>query len=119
MEKKQRMSNKKAKDLISACIQNGMFHIGVIDEPGPRIDPELQLKDFLKANDKVEAINRTNTSPGPRTMYMTVADRGLAAIYTACNWEGGTPDEPNIVGYANGNFVMVIRASTIKFEEEE
>jgi hypothetical protein len=39
-------------------------------------------------------------------------------MYTAMSFEGGTPDEPNVVGYANGNYVLVIRASSFTPEPE-
>lgn len=43
-----------------------------------------------------------------------IADRGIAASFVGMHFNGGTPDEPNVVGYANGNYVLVISERSLK-----
>jgi hypothetical protein len=100
------MEKATAKALIKAIIENGLHPDGIVDDP-----PVLRgtLSDFMEANRIIEAENeRVQKEPGPCTISMTVDERGLAAMYTAISFDGGTPDNPTIAGYANGNYVLVI-----------
>jgi hypothetical protein len=100
------MERTTAKALIKAIIENGLHAHGIVDNP-----PELHgtLADFMEANSVIEQENeKAKTGPAPYTISMTVDERGLAAMYTATSFEGGTPDNPTIAGYANGNYVLVI-----------
>lgn len=110
-EKKTRLSMKKAKLLIKQVINSGMYRMGVVDEKPATIECD-DLLQLIRANEKVEQWNKSDkakTATG-RTVCMTVADRGLAATYTAMHFEGGSLKHPNIVAYANGNYVLVIAA---------
>lgn len=103
-----------AKEMISACFKNGLYANGILDEKPPKIECR-SLQHLLRANKAVEKDNEEKQKgPPPYTQQVTVADRGLAAMYTAMSFEGGTPDEPTIAGYANGNYVIVIRESSLK-----
>ena len=104
--------------MIGACLQNALYSQGILDEKPPKIKCR-SLQHLLRANKALERSNRIKLKKsGSQTISMTVAERGLAAMYTAMNFEGGTPDEPNIVGYANGNYVLVIRASSFTPDPE-
>lgn len=108
------MKKEKAEILIGNCLRNGLYSQGIIDEQPPKISCR-SLQSLLDANKLIVKSNKEKLSlPGKHTVHMTIADRGLAAMYTAMNFEGGTPEEPNIVGYANGNYVIVIRESSFK-----
>lgn len=107
-----------ASEMIGVCLRNGLYSQGILDEQPPKIKCR-SLQHLLRANKTVEKDNKIKLKkPGQHSIQMTVADRGLAAMYTAMNFEGGTPDEPNVVGYANGNYVLVIRASSFTPEPE-
>lgn len=112
MENKKRMSNKEAREIVGRLSHFVMYQMGVIDDPISHL--KASLPDLLKADQKVRALNKVQEKGKPRTLQTTVADRGIAAMYTAMSFEGGTPSEPNIVGYANGNYVMVIRESSFR-----
>lgn len=107
-----------ASAMIGDCLRNGLYSQGILDEKPPKIKCR-SLQHLLRANKTVERVNKAKLKQrGPQSVQMTVAERGLAAMYTAMNFEGGTPDEPNVVGYANGNYVLVIRASSFQTEPE-
>jgi hypothetical protein len=106
----------KARILIKNCINHAMYGtVGLGDQPPPHFECE-SLKDILEANDVIEKWNNSEDSKTEegRSRLMTIADRGIAAVFTAMHFEGGTPDEPNIVGYANGNYVLVISERSLK-----
>lgn len=108
------MKHEIASKIIGACLRNGLYSQGILDEKPPKIECR-SLQHMLRANKTIEKDNKAKLKqPGPHTVQMTVADRGLAAMYTAMTFEGGTPDEPNVVGYANGNYVLVIKESSFK-----
>lgn len=112
MEKKKRMSNKQAREIVGRLSQFVMYRMGVIDDPIDHL--EATLPELMKADQKVRALNDLQEKGKGRTLQTTIADRGIAAMYTAMRFEGGTPSNPNIVGYANGNYVMVVRESSIR-----
>jgi len=116
------MTLDEAKKLIGNCVYCGLYANGVIDEKPERI--EASLADLMEANRLVAEANEAAEKKqweegGSCSIQMTVAERGLAAMYTAANFAGGSCEEPNIVGYANGNYIMVIHEGHLKREETE
>lgn len=104
-----------ARTLIKNCINHAMFGtVGLGNTPDPFKCESLET--IIEANEALKAWNESQDSitETGRTTYMTIADRGIAAVFTAMHFEGGTPDEPNVVGYANGNYVLVISEQSLK-----
>lgn len=115
------MKRKDAKLLIGNLISCGLYANGIIEDKPQKVT--ANLPDLLKANKAVERANKAATDRqrkegGSCSMSMTIADRGIAAMYTAASFVGGSLSEPNIVGYANGNYVLVINERHFKREEE-
>lgn len=116
------MKQIEAKELVGNLVYCGLYANGIIDDKPKNVT--AKLSDLIKANRIVERANRRaqekqREKGGTCSMQMTIADRGIAAMYTAANFEGGSLNEPNIVGYANGNYVLVIHERHFKREEEE
>lgn len=111
------MKRKEAKKLIGNLISCGLFANGILDDKPEKVT--AALPDLLKANRVVERGNeaaqeKQRKNGGSCSLSMTIADRGIAAMYTAASFEGGSLKEPNIVGYANGNYVLVIHERYFK-----
>lgn len=111
------MKRKEAKKLIGNLISCGLFANGILDDKPEEVT--ASLPDLLKANKAVERANAAAREASRDTgagcsLSMTIADRGIAAMYTAASFEGGSLKEPNIVGYANGNYVIVIHERHFK-----
>jgi len=116
------MTLEEAKKLIGNCVYCGLYANGIIDEKPERI--EASLADLMEANRLVAEANeaaeeKQREEGGSCSIQMTIAERGLAAMYTAANFAGGSCEEPNIVGYANGNYVMVINERHLKRTEDD
>jgi len=114
------MTLETAKKLIGNCVYCGLYANGIIDDKPERI--EVSLADLMEANRLVAEANeaaekKQREESGTCSVQMTVAERGLAAMYAAANFAGGSCEEPNIVGYANGNYVMVIHERHLKRTE--
>lgn len=111
------MKQKDARLLIGNLVSCGLYANGIIgDKPGK---VEAELADMLKANRIIEQANKRardkqQREGGTCSSQMTIADRGIAAMYVASAFAGGSPDEPNIIGYANGNYVIVISERHLK-----
>lgn len=110
------MTTEEAKILIKNCINHNLYGtVGVGDSPPEHYSVE-SLQQMIEANTLVEKWNESDEAKTPkgRTVCMTVGDRGIAASFVALNFQGGTPDKPNVVGYANGNYVLVISERSLK-----
>lgn len=110
------MTTDEAKVLIKNCINHNLYGtVGLGDTPPEHFKAET-LQEFIDANKKLEEWNASEEAKTPtgRTVCMTIADRGIAASFVGMHFNGGTPDEPNIVGYCNGNYVLVISERSLK-----
>lgn len=118
MEKKP-MTEQRARELISYCINATLYSQGIIEDKPKRV--ECTLAELMEANSVLELFNQVEDAKpgGKKTRSMTVADRGLAAVYTGMSFVGGSPEEPNIVAYANGNYVMVIHERHLRRDQEK
>jgi len=118
MEKQiKRMSAKKAREIVGNLSYNVLYQMGVSEDRPEKLDATLE--DLLKADQKARKLNDAQPKGCPRTMQTTVASRGIAAMFTAMSFEGGTPEQPNVVGYANGNYVLVVRESSIRKTQQQ
>lgn len=110
------MTTDEAKVLIKNCINHNLYGtVGLGDAPPEHYNAET-LQELIDANKLLEEWNNSEESVTEtgRSRCMTIADRGIASAYVAMHFQGGTPDEPNIVGYANGNYVLVISERSLK-----
>jgi hypothetical protein len=103
------MKFKDAQKIMKAMGAWILFHEGVVDEPEPL--PKLTLYEMLEANKKMEKANaKSNKVPmvvgvtRTRTIYMTIDERAIAALYVCLNYE---PKRSSIV-CANSKFVIVV-----------
>jgi hypothetical protein len=116
------MTIEKARELIGNLVQCGLYANGVLDEKPANI--EVSLAELMEANEIVkkandEAREKQRAEGGSCSIQMTVAERGIAAMFTAANFKGGSLSEPNIIGYGNGNYLLVVHERHFKREETE
>jgi hypothetical protein len=116
------MTIEQARKLIGNLVACSIYAEGITDEKPTKI--EASLADIIEANRLVKEANdaareKQRSEGGSCSIQMIIADRGIAAMYAAANFAGGSPGEPNIIGYANGNYIMVIHERHMTRTEEE
>lgn len=115
-----KMSLQEAREIVKEIMQWQMVCMGVFERK--EITPKLNLKqyslaDIIKANSIVESDNKRSDKLAqwhreqghnvqPRTVYMTLADRLIAAVYTALHFE---PDG-EMIALAHDRGVGVVKA---------
>lgn len=96
--------------------------------------PELiteDLKTLLKANEIVERANKRSSDrinkivaekgswKGRRYVSMTHADRGIAALYVAANYQGDPSDKADILACHGDSLVFCLSKRMMSNNEEE
>jgi hypothetical protein len=84
------------------------------------------LPTLLKANRMVEKANERSKKridkivaekgswKGKRSISMTIADRGIAALYVAASFEGDNPETADVLAMHNSNIVLCLDKRSIE-----
>lgn len=128
------MKLKEARSIVSKMIGWIMVNQGVIskgDEKYPEPITE-DLETLLMANKIVDRANKKNKAYADkqfkekgksrtRRVHMTIADRGIAALYVAANFEGNDIrfTEADTLAYHQGNVILCVKYASVCHDNEE
>lgn len=117
------MKIKEARAIVAKMVKWSMLSQGIDIETPDLITEDLQS--LLKANRIVEKSNERSKKridkivaekgswKGSRSVQMTIADRGIAAIYVAANFQGDKPETAEILSEHDGNIVLCLNKSML------
>jgi hypothetical protein len=120
------MKLSEARAIVAKMVQWSMIGMGV--DNGRKPDPITEdLKTLLRANQMVENAEKRHTkrinkileekghykSKGHKTQ-MILADRGIAALYVAANFQGDDPGTADVLGCHMDNLVFCLSRNAIK-----
>lgn len=124
------MTVKEAKEIVGKMVLWSMLSQGVpLEEKPEQITEDLQT--LLKANKIVEAANKRSQERidkivkekggwrGKRHVQMTIADRGIAALYVAANFPGDDPRNADILAMHKSNVVMCLNSTLLQSNDDE
>jgi len=113
------MKLSEAKRILGKMVLWSMITQGI--EPDEKPEPITEdLQTLLTANRMVEKANERSRKrveklgKGSRSVSMTIADRGIAALYVAANFTGDNPDNADILAKHKDNLVFCLGQSRIK-----
>lgn len=124
------MKIKEARNIVRKMIQWAMLAQGVPLDERPGLITE-DLPTLLKANKMVEAANKRAQKridnivkekggwEGKRSVQMTIAERGIAALYVAANFPGDIPGNTDVLAMHNNNIVVCLDKRYLQNEDEE
>lgn len=108
------MKLKQAQDIVAKMVLWTMRANGITPKEIPQPITE-DLKTLIRANDIVDKYNKIPAKEGKsKTIHMTLADRGIAAIYVAANFQGTTTDEVQVLAEHNNNIVICLNKNELK-----
>lgn len=124
------MKIEEARAIVGKMVLWLMIANGVEPKQRPgKITEDLQT--LLRANRMVEAAKKRASKridkivaekgawKGRRSMPMTIADRGIAALYVAANFPGDNPKTANVLAMHGDNIVFCLDKNTLGGEDEE
>ena len=113
------MKISEAREIVGKMIYRAMRSQGIeLDEKPKPITEDLQT--LLKANKIVEMANkRALKKMGKHKIGMTIADRGIAALYVAIHFAGDNPRKADFLSMYENNIVVCLDSNYIQNEEEE
>jgi hypothetical protein len=119
------MKISEARKIVGKMVLWSMITQGI--EPEEKPEPLTEdLQTLLKANRVVEKANDRSRKrvqnilsekgqwKGRRSISMTIADRGIAALYVAANFKGDHPTNADILAKHNDNLVFCLSQSKIE-----
>ena len=111
------MKISEAKQIVGKMVLWTMMANGI--EPNEKPDPITEdLETLLKANRICEKNNertlKGRSKKGTRTVQMTIADRGIAALYVAANYAGNTTEDCQVLGFHKDNIVLCLNKKELK-----
>jgi oligoribonuclease NrnB/cAMP/cGMP phosphodiesterase (DHH superfamily) len=101
------MTAQRAREINSAICAQEFDRMGISNGPAPSVK-DYSLEQMLTARFLVDKEKRFNAQ-GKEVVTVIPAERMVAAVYVAANYEGGSPSQCEPVTLAEGNFVMVLR----------
>lgn len=113
------MKIKEARKIVGKMVVWSMISQGIEPTERPCAITE-NLATLLKANEMVEKANKRSSDRvnkiveekgewhGTRKVSMTIADRGIAALYVAANFPGDDPKEADVLAKHNNNIVLCL-----------
>jgi hypothetical protein len=114
------MTLDEAKKIMGHLVQcHFYFQIGGDEKPAPinyGLEEMLEANRIIKqANDDAESVK------GARYIHVTFDPRAIAAFYVASNYEGGSPEEPNVITMVNDRVLLMVDKKFIneKIEDED
>lgn len=122
------MKIKQAREIVGKMINWSMMGQG-IDLPKRPEKITESLTDLIKANKMVEKANKRSHDridkivkekgswKGSRHISMTIADRGIAALYVAANFPGDSPATADVLGMHNSNIVVCLNKNYLQEED--
>ena len=123
------MNIKEARKIVGKMVQWTMIANGVPISETPELITE-DLPTLLKANNLVKRANKISQTriskivkekgswSGTRKMSMTIADRGIAALYVAANFTADNVTEADVIAQHGNAVVYVFDKRTIDNEQE-
>lgn len=124
------MKLKEARNIVGKMVQWSMLAQGVtLDEKPEPITEDLQT--LLKANRMVKVANDRSQKRidkmvkekggwnGSRRVQMTIADRGIAALYVAANFIGDNPNGADVLAMHADNVVFCLKKYCLQDEGGE
>jgi hypothetical protein len=118
------MKVSEAKQIVAKMINWSMLGQGVPLDKWP--DPITEnLQTLLRANRIVEQANQRSKKrmkkrmeegklSGSRKIHMTIADRGIAALYVAANFQGDDPEHADILAMHGSSCVICLDKNQIQ-----
>lgn len=122
------MNIKEARQIVKKMVLWTMIANGVTVNETPELITE-DLPVLLKANRMVEAYKKRSDKRiakvieqkgewrGRSLRPMTIADRGIAALYVAANFQGDNPNSADVLAQQGNNIVFVLDKRYLKDEE--
>lgn len=128
------MKLQEARKIVSKMIGWTMVNQGVISEGDEKYPKPIteDLETLLLANKIVDSANKRNSAyadkqlkqkgkSSTRRVYMTIADRGIAALYVAANFEGDDirMKQADTLAYHQGNIILCVKYASVCSDNEE
>ena len=122
------MHIKQAREIVGKMINWSMMAQGVELPKKPEKITE-SLTELIKANKMVEKANKRSHDridkivkekgswKGKRSIQMTIADRGIAALYVAANFHGDRPATADVLGMHGNNIVVCLDKNCLQEED--
>jgi len=128
------MKLQEARNIVSKMVGWAMVNQGVISEGDEKYPEPIteDLETLLLANKIVDRANKRNKEYAnkqlkkkgkstTRCVYMTIADRGIAALYVAANFEGDDIriKQADTLAYHQGNVLLCVKYDSVCSDKEE
>lgn len=128
------MKLQEARNIVSRMIGWAMVNEGIISEGDEKYPEPIteDLETLLMANKIVDRANKKNRAYADkqlkekgksrtRRVYMTIADRGIAALYVAANFEGDDIriKQADTLAYHQGNVLLCVKYNSVCSDNEE
>lgn len=122
------MDIKQAREIVGKMISWSMMAQGIELPKRPGKITET-LSELIKANKMVEKANKRSQDridkivkekgswSGKRSIQMTIADRGIAALYVAANFHGDRPATADVLGMHGRNIVVCLDKNFLQEED--